>query len=158
MNPDHKDQKGNRDRKAIRENVENKDHNNIFASFSSQEIIIPENAILPLELEIPDITKTISPYGQFSIMLNPSYYAVYYYISTAMKKRRFIKVTPVLNDCGQTAYAGYAEAVKRKETLSISRYFMIEAVGDSTLSFLWCSSEIEAKVSLNINIEKLCRQ
>ena len=132
--------------------------NNIFASFSNQEIIIPENAILPLEVEIPDITTTISPYGQFSIMLNPGYYAVYYYISSVMKKRGFMKVTPILNDHEQTAYAGYAEAAKRRETLSISRYFMVEAASDSTLSFLWCSSEIEAEVNLNINIEKLCRQ
>lgn len=119
---------------------------------------MPENAILPLETDIPDITKTISPYSQFSIMLSPGYYAVYYYISTVMKKRGAIKVTPMLNDCEQTAFAGYAESARRRQTLSISRYFLLEAVDDSTLSFIWRSSETEAKVNLNISIEKLCRQ
>lgn len=132
--------------------------NRIFASFSGQELLLPENSDLPLEADIPDTTKAISLCNQSSILLNPGYYAVYYYVSAVMKKHGFIRLTPILNDCGQNGYAGYAKASKRQETLSVSRYFIIEAADSSTLSFTWCSSEIASKVNMNITIEKLCRQ
>lgn len=132
--------------------------NRIFASFSGQELLLPENSNLPLEAGILDITKAIALCNQSSILLNPGYYAVYYYVSAVMKKHGFIRLTPILNDCEQSGYAGYAKASKRQETLSVSRYFIIEAAGDSTLSFTWCSSEIESKVNMNITLEKLCRQ
>lgn len=132
--------------------------NNIFASFSGHELILSESARLPLEMDIPDTTKSISPCNHSSIMLNPGYYAIYYYISANVKRHGFINLTPILNGCEQTVYAGYAEAAKRRETLSVSRYFIIEAVGDTTLSFKWRSLECESTVNMNVTIEKLCRQ
>ncbi len=132
--------------------------NNIFATFSGQELILPESARLPLEADIPDITKAISPCNHSAIMLNAGYYAIYYYISANVRRHGFIKLTPILNDCEQTIYAGYAESAKRREMLSVSRYFIIEAVGDSMLSFTWCSSECESTVNMNVTIEKLCKQ
>lgn len=132
--------------------------NNIFASFSGQELILPESARLPLEADIPDTTESISPCNHSSIMLNAGYYAIYYYISANVKRHGFIKLTPILNDCEQAVYAGYAGSAKRRETLSVSRYFIIEAVGDSTLSFKWRSSECESIMNMNVTIEKLCRQ
>lgn len=132
--------------------------NSIFASFSYQECIMLESANLPLKIDIPDITENISLCNNYSVMLNPGYYAIYYYISTEMKKHGFIKLTPVLNDCVQTEYGGYAEAVKRRETLALSRYFMVEIHSASTLFFTWYSSASAAPINMNLSIQKLCRQ
>ncbi|MDE6844705.1 MAG: collagen-like protein [Lachnospiraceae bacterium] len=132
--------------------------NCIFATFSNPELIMPERASLPLKIDIPDITENISLCNSDSVTLNPGHYAVYYYISTIMKKRGFIKFTPVLNNCAQIAYSGYAEAVKRRETLTISRYFIVEVQSVSTLSFAWYSSASESEINMNLSIEMLCRQ
>ena len=132
--------------------------NCIFASFLGEGIILPENAPLPLETAIPDITRNISPYDGCSVLLTPGCYAIYYYISTIVKKNDFIRLTPVLNDCAQTIYTGYAEAAKRKETLTISRYFIIELSTASTLYFAWDSSADTSEINMSLSIEKLGRQ
>lgn len=132
--------------------------NYIFASFSDQDLIIPAGADLPLKIDIPDITGNIVLCNDHSIMLNPGYYAVYYYLSAVMKKHDFIKLTPLYNDCVQSAYTGYAQAVKRRETLEISRYFIADILCASTLSFIWCSSAYTSKINMNLIIEKFCRQ
>ena len=132
--------------------------NSIFASFLGQELILPENANLPLKIDIPDITQNISLCNDYSILLTPGCYAVYYYISTVMKRHGFIKLTPIFNDCVQTVYTVYAEAEKRKEMLVISRYFIIEIPSTSTLFFAWDSSASTSKINMNLSIEKLGRQ
>lgn len=132
--------------------------NSIFASFLGQELILPENANLPLKINISDITQNISLCNDYSILLTPGCYAVYYYISTVMKRHGFIKLTPIFNDCVQTVYTVYAEAEKRKEMLVISRYFIIEIPSTSTLFFAWDSSASTSKINMNLSIEKLGRQ
>jgi len=132
--------------------------NSIFASFTGQRIIMPQNANLPLKADIPDITENISPCNSCSVMLTPGYYAIYYYVSAEMDKCGFIKLTPIFNDCVQDAYMGYAESQKRREILEISRYFIVEIFSASTLFFEWCSSVSRSKINMNLSIEKLCRQ
>ncbi len=132
--------------------------NSIFASFLAQGIIMPESASLPLKVNIPDITQNISLCNHYSVMLTPGCYAICYYVSTVMKKHGFIKLTPVFNDCEQTAYTAYAESAKRKEMLAISRYFIIEIPNGSELFFAWYSSAGASKINMNLSIEKLCRQ
>lgn len=131
--------------------------NSVFASFISQELIVPESANLPLKTDIPDITGNITLCNSYSIMLSPGCYAVYYYVSTIMKKRGFIKLTPIFNDCVQDAYAGFAKAAVRRENLEVSRYFIIEILSDSTLFFVWDSSASASVVNMNLSIEKLYR-
>lgn len=132
--------------------------NSIFASFSGQELIMPERASLPLKIEIPDITRNISLCNNYSVALTSGYYAISYYIFTVMKRHGFIKLTPIFNDCKQTVYTAYAEAAKRKEILTISRYFIIGIQSDSTLLFAWHSSAGVSKINMNLSVEKLCRQ
>lgn len=131
--------------------------NSVFASFISQELIVPESANLPLKTDIPDITENITLCNSYSVMLSPGCYAVYYYVSTMMKKRGFIKLTPIFNDCVQDAYAGFAKAAARRENLEVSRYFIIEIPVDSTLFFVWDSSASASVVNMNLSIEKLYR-
>ena len=119
---------------------------------------MPENASLPLKIEIPDVTQNISQCNEYSVSLAPGYYAICYYISTLMKRHGFIKLTPIFNDCVQMAYSAYAEAEKRKEMLAISRYFIIEVPSASTLFFSWDSSAGVSKVNMSLSIEKLVRQ
>ncbi len=83
--------------------------NSVFASFMEQKLFIPENANLPLKVNIPDTTGNISPYDNYSVILNPGYYAIYYYISTVMETPGFIKLTPVFNDSMQTVFTGYVD-------------------------------------------------
>lgn len=132
--------------------------NSIFASFSGKELIMPERGILPLKMEIPDITQNISLCNSNSVVLTPGYYAVSYYISTVMKKHGFIKITPLFNDGKQTMYSAYAESAKRKEMLVIARYFIMEIPAGSRLSFVWHSSEDAVKINMNLSIVKLYRQ
>ncbi|MCI9428297.1 MAG: collagen-like protein [Eubacterium sp.] len=132
--------------------------NSIFASFLEREVLVPEISNLPLEIDIPDITEHISLCNNYSVKLASGYYGIYYYISAEMKKHGFMKLTPVINDCAQNVYAGYAEAAKRKEWLELSRYFMIEVKSASTLFFIWHSSECESRINMNLCIEKLFRQ
>ena len=132
--------------------------NSIFASFIGQEIILPENASLPLKIDIPDITQNISLCNDYSVLLTPGCYAIYYYLSTVMKRRGFVKLTPIFNDCVQTFYSTYAETEKRKEMIIISRYFIIEIPSESTLFFTWDSSAGVSKINMNLSIEKLGRQ
>ena len=132
--------------------------NSIFASFLSQELVMPEIASLPLKVEIPDITQNISLCDKNTIALSPGYYAISYYIATEMKKHGFIKLTPILNDDRQTIYTAYAEAANRKEMLVIARYFIIEIPVRSTLFFAWRSSACDSQINMNLSIEKLCRQ
>lgn len=130
----------------------------IFASFSGQELILPENTRFPLKTDIPDTTRNISLCDNNSIALAPGCYVFYYYISAVTKRHGFIKLTPVLQDCAQTAYAAYAETAKRRETLVISRYFIAEIQNASTLSFTWESSSEVSRVNMNMSIQKLYRQ
>lgn len=132
--------------------------NSIFASFSGQELIMPQCARLPLKMDIPDITQNISFCNNDSIMLTPGYYAICYYISAIVKRRGFIRLTPIFNDCEQPLYTTYAESSKWKEMLVVSRYFIIEIPSVSTLFFAWCSSAGTSGINMNISIEKLCRQ
>ncbi len=131
--------------------------NSIFAAFLGQDIVLPENASVPLKIDIPDITKNISLCDDYSVLLTPGYYAICYYISTVMKRHGFIKLTPIFNDNVQTAYTSYAETSKRKEMLAISRYFIIEIPSVSTLFFEWDSSVGASKINMNLSIEKLNR-
>lgn len=132
--------------------------NSIFASFLSQGLTMPERAILPLKIEIPDITQNISLCDNGTVALAPGYYVISYYVSTVMNQHSFIKVTPLLNNCEQDAYASYAEAVKQEEILAISRYFIVGVPASSTLSFAWHSSAEASKISMDLTILKLYRQ
>lgn len=132
--------------------------NSIFASFSAQELILPENASIPLKNEIRDITQNISLCSNCSIALTPGYYIISYYIEAVMKKHDFIEITPIFNECEQTAYTAYAEADRRKETLALSRYFIVEIPVGTTLFFVWNSSAGASRINMNLSIEKLCRQ
>ncbi len=132
--------------------------NSVFASFSGRDLIMPQSAGLPLKMDIPDITRNISTVDHYSVMLTPGFYAVFYYISTVMKNHGFIKLTPVFNDCEQTMYSAYAQTARRKEMLVISRYFIMEIPGTSTLFFAWNSSAGASRINMNLSIEKLCRQ
>ena len=129
--------------------------NSIVASFIARDLILPENASLPLKIEISDVTQNISLCNDYSVLLAPGRYAVYYYLSAEIKRRGFIKLTPIFNDCMQTVYSAYAEADKRKEMLVISRYFIIEIPSASTLFFEWDSSAGASKINMNLSIEKL---
>lgn len=132
--------------------------NSIFASFSSQDLILPESGSLPLRIEIPDITHNISLCNNCSVSLTPGYYAIGYYVSAEIRKHGFIRITPVLNGCRQTVYSAYAEADRKKEMLSVSRYFIIEIPADAMLCFAWHCSEGASEIDMNLSIEKLCRQ
>lgn len=132
--------------------------NSIFASFLGQGLIMPENANLPLKIDIPDITQNISLCNDYSISLTPGCYAIYYDISTIIKKHGFIKLTPILDNCGQTVFASYAEAAKQKKTLAISRYFIIQISSESTLYFMRNSSAGTFKINMNLSIIRLSRQ
>ena len=132
--------------------------NSIFATFAGKELIMPESANLPLKMEIPDITQNISPGNDCSIALTPGYYVISYYLSVVMKRSGFIKLTPIFNDCAQTMYTAYAETAKRKETLTISRYFIVEVPIKTILLFAWNSSAGASRVNMNLCVEKLSRQ
>ena len=121
-------------------------------------MILPEKTSLPLKTDIPDVTRNITLCNEYSVSLTPGCYAVCYYISTVMKRRGFVKLTPIFNDCVQTFYSTYAETEKRKEMIIISRYFIIEIPSESTLFFTWDSSAGVSKINMNLSIEKLGRQ
>lgn len=132
--------------------------NYIFASFTGQNLVMQDVAYLPLKTEIPDNTQNIFLSNDVSIILTSGCYAVSYYISTMMKRHGFIELTPVLNECWQTLYTARAEAVRRGEMLTISRYFIMKVPTDSTLFFAWRSSAETSLISMNLNLEKFCRQ
>lgn len=132
--------------------------NCIFASFTGRDLAIQDTACLPLQMEISDITQNISLSNDVSVRLTPGCYAISYYISAMMKKHGFIELTPVLNDCWQPLYTTRAEAVRRREMLTVSRYFIMEVPTDSTLFFAWRSSVETSLTSVNLTFEKLCRQ
>ncbi len=133
--------------------------NSAFASFFGRDLFLPESASLPLKTDIPDVTQNISLCNDYSVALAPGYYAVYYYLSTEMKRQGFIELTPIFNDCGQTIYASRAETGSRKELLVISRYFIAEIPSASMLFFFaWNSSAGVSKINMNVSIEKLGRQ
>ncbi len=132
--------------------------NSIFATFSGRNLTVPESASLPLKVDIPDITRNITPWEHYSVMLTPGFYAISYYLSALMKKHGFIRLTPVFNDHKQTIYTTYAEGSKRKEILVLSRYFIIEVPDASPLFFAWSSSAGTARINMNLSIEKLYRQ
>lgn len=131
---------------------------NIFATFSGQDSTLPDNARFPLKTDIPDTTRNISLCGSDSIELAPGYYVFCYHISAATKRHGFIKLTPVFQDCPQTAYAAYAETARRRETLAVSRYFIAEIQDASTLYFTWESSAEASLINMNMSIQKLYRQ
>ena len=132
--------------------------NSIFASFTNQEQFLPKNASLPLRIEIPDTTQSISLCNDCSVSLTPGYYAVHYYISTVMKRHGSIKLTPVFNGCRQPVYAAWTKTARQKEIAVLSRYFIIEIPQASGLFFEWRSSESTSRISMYLSIEKLCRQ
>lgn len=132
--------------------------NSVFASFLGYELVMPESARLPLKVDIPDTTGNISPCNNCAVMLTPGCYTVCYYISAIMKKRGFVKLTPVFNDCEQAVYTVSAEAVRRRETLVLTRYFIIEVSVLSPLFFTWYSSAGTSRINMNLCIQKLCRQ
>ncbi len=131
--------------------------NSIFASFLSQELIVPESASLPLKVQISDITQNIVLRNDCSIALNAGYYAINYYLSTVMKKQGLIKLMPIFNDCKQSIYSAYAEAVRRRELLVLSRYFIVEIPVNTILFFDWHSSAGVSKINLYLSIQKLYR-
>lgn len=132
--------------------------NRIFATFSGRELVIPGNARLPMETDIPDNSGSISLCGDSSVMLTPGYYAVYCHVSATLKKHGFIKLTPNFNGSEQTEYTMYAETARRTEKVEMSRYFIVEISGESPLYFTVDSSAWESRLSVNLCIEKLCRQ
>ncbi len=132
--------------------------NSVFASFLGQEIVMPESASLPLKIDIPDTTQNISLSNNYSVILTPGYYAIYYYIFTVTKKHGFVKLTPILNGSEQTVYTSYGEAAKKKGIFVISRYFIMEMPSVSTLFFAWYSSAGACKMNMNLSIEKLWKQ
>lgn len=132
--------------------------NRILATFLDQGLMMQDRAKLPLKMDIADITENISLCNKYAVRLTPGCYAIYYHISAAIKKHGFIKLTPMFNDCAQTAYVGFAESARRKEMLQFSRYFIIEIRSASVLIFAWNSSAGPSKVNMNMSIEKLCRQ
>lgn len=132
--------------------------NRIFATFSGREPVIPGNARLPLETDIPDNSGSISLCGNSSVMLASGYYAVYCHVSATLKKHRFIKLTPNFNGSEQTEYEMYAETARRTEKVEMSRYFIVEISGESPLYFTGDSSAWDTRLSVNLCIEKLCRQ
>lgn len=132
--------------------------NSVFASFLGYELVMPESARLPLRADISDTTGNIYPCNSCAVMLTPGCYAVCYYISAIMKKRGFVRLTPVFNDCVQAVYTVSAEAVRRREMLVLSRYFIIEVSVLSPLFFTWYSSAGTSRINMNLCIQKLCRQ
>lgn len=132
--------------------------NSIFASFSGQKLIVSQSAGLPLKMEIPDITQNISLREDGSIVLMPGYYAIDYYVTAVMKRRGFIRLTPIFNDSSQNLYSACAEALRRKESLVIARHFIAQIISDSPLLFAWSSSAGVSEINMNLSIEKLCRQ
>lgn len=131
--------------------------NSVAASFLCQGMTMPKRGRLPLKMDIPDITQNISPGRNRSVTLTRGYYVIYYYISTIAKKTGFIKLTPNINGYGQPVYAAHAQTAKKNEILVMSRYFMIEAADASTLFFEWDSSIDDARINMNLIIEKLNR-
>lgn len=132
--------------------------NRIFATFSGRELVIPGNTRLPMEIDIPDNSGSIFVSCDSSVMLTPGYYAVYCHVSATLKKHRFIKLTPNFNGSEHTEYTMYAEAARRTEKVEMSRYFIVEITEESPLYFTGDSLAWESGLSVNLCIEKLCRQ
>lgn len=132
--------------------------NSIFATFSGQETILPESANLLLKTEIPDITQNISLCDNHSVSLTPGYYAVSYCVSAVTKRHGFISITPIFNNCEQPLYGARAEASKREETLTLSRYFIVGIPEESLLFFAWQGLSLTSGIGMNLSVEKLCRQ
>lgn len=131
--------------------------NSIFATFLGEGLSVPEHASLPLKIQIPDITQNITLRNSTSLSLTPGYYAISYYISASVKKHGFISLTPMLDNCRQTAYTAYAEAGNREGILILSRHFVMEVPTASTLFFLWTSSADDSRIDMNLCIEKKSR-
>ena len=131
--------------------------NSIFATFSGQDLIIPESAGFPLKTEIPDISGNISLCNHCSLDLAPGYYAISYYISAVIKRHGFIKFTPVVNNCKQAGYGACVKASKQKQMPVIWRYFIMEVPVRSTLFFSWLSTAGPARADMYLTIEKLYR-
>lgn len=108
-------------------------------------------------MTIPDITENISPRGNYSVVLKPGYYAIYYYISAKMKGPGFADITPVFNDCIQSCYMECAVSKKRNKTIRFSRYFIVEITDSSPLFFLWHCTETASHINTNVTMQKLCR-
>lgn len=132
--------------------------NRIFATFSGRKQVISQNTRLPLKTDIPDNSGNISLCSDSSIMLAPGYYAIYCHVSATLKKHKFIKLTPSFNGSEQTEYSMYAGMAKQSDLIEISRYFIVEIPRESPLYFIWDSSAWNSRLSVNLCIEKLCRQ
>ncbi len=132
--------------------------NSIFATFSCQDLAVPERGRLPLKTAISDITENIAACDNGGIALTPGYYAISYYLCAVRKRHSYIKLTPVLNEQKQTAYSAYAEAARRQELLVLSRHFIIGIPDNAVLSFAWHSSEDTGTINMDMTVEKLCRQ
>ena len=131
--------------------------NSIFAGFSKQNFTLPESGNLPLKMTVCDTTGNITPCGNYSVMLNPGYYAIYYYVSTQLKSSGFVKLVPVFNDCRQPNYMECTIAKKRHQNIKLSRYFITEISGSAPLFFLWHCSEKTCEINMNVTIQKLYR-
>lgn len=129
----------------------------IFAAFSGSQFTMPESGSLPLRTDIPDTTGNISPGGNYSVTLNPGFYAFYYYLSAELKAPGSAKLTPVFNNSMQTGYGGYAVTKKRRGQIELSRYFIAEISDSSPLYFAWRCSETALIVSMSMTVQKLCR-
>ena len=127
----------------------------IFATFSGSEFTVPKSASFPLKADIPDTTGHISSGSGHSVILTPGFYAIYYYISTELKAPGTVKLTPIFNSCAQPAYMGYAVTKKRRQTLELSRYFMIEIKDSTPFYFVWHCSERALIISMNMTIQHL---
>lgn len=127
----------------------------IFAAFSGSEFILPKSARLPLKTGIPDTTGHISSGSGHSVILTAGFYVLYYYISTELQTPGSVKLTPVFNNSAQPSYVGYAVTKKRRETVELSRYFIIEIKSSSELYFGWRCSEKALIASMNMTIQYL---
>lgn len=129
----------------------------VFAAFASNGFSMPEKASLPLKSVITDITENITQHTSCSVTLTPGCYAVYYYISARLIVPGSLKIAPVIGDTAQHLYIGSAFTKTHNEAVVITRYFFIEVSLRSSLRFAWQCRETLHNISMNVNIQKLCR-
>lgn len=131
--------------------------NSVFAAFAKQDILMPENALLPFKTTVPDVTGNILPQTECSVMLSSGYYSIYYYVASRIKKPGFMEVIPMLDGKAQPTFAGTAATKSQDESVQISREFIIEIPYSTLLDIEWKCTENASRVNMNVNIVKLCR-
>lgn len=132
--------------------------NSIFASFLTEETILSENILLPLEADIPDSSGNISLDDSHSIILKPGYYTIYYHISTTATSSGTIELLPFFNNLDQPLYAEFVDVENQNKPIALSRYFLIEIHEESPLYFTWSASACTSKTAIYLAIQKLNRQ